>query len=203
MRKRRKLMNRLPTVSEKVKEQIHDKLVRIEILIQKSHADCRTRKEQLAVKSIKTNAKFFFSYAKQFSSTRSTIGPLLNKLNEYTASSAEMANLLSAQYSSLFSVPSKDSPYFTMEEDENTNILTDIDFSEQDIIDAIDEIKNNAASGPDGLAAIFLKKCKNSLSKPLLLLWRKCLDQGITPLKLKQAHIIPIHKGGHQGLAVN
>ena len=89
-----------------------------------------------------------------------------------------------------------------MEEDENTNILTDIDFSEQDIIDAIDEIKNNAASGPDGLAAIFLKKCKNSLSKPLLLLWRKCLDQGITPCKLKQADI-PIHKGGHQGLAVN
>ena len=33
--------------------------------------------------------------------------------------------------------------------------------------------------------AIFLKKCKNSLSK------------------LKEAHIIPIHKGGHQGLAAN
>ena len=36
--------------------------------------------------------------------------------------------------------------------------LEDIDFSEQDIIDAIDEIKNNAASGPDGIAAIFFEE---------------------------------------------
>ncbi len=90
-----------------------------------------------------------------------------------------------------------------MGENEDEIVMTDIDFSEQDIIDAIDEIKNNAASGPDGLAAIFLKKCKISLSKPLFQLWRKCLDRGITPCKLKEAHIIPIYKGGHQGLAVN
>ena len=90
-----------------------------------------------------------------------------------------------------------------MEEDQLEGQLEDIDFSEQDIIDAIDEIKNNAASGPDGIAAIFLKKCKNSISKPLYHLWRKCLDRGITPIKLKEAHIIPIHKGGHQGLAAN
>ena len=177
--------------------------MRIEILIQKSHHDCRTRKEKLAVKSIKTNPKFFFSYAKQFSATRSKIGPLLNELKEYTASSSAMANLLSAQYSSVFSTPSENSPYFGMEEDQLEGRLEDIDFSEQDIIDAIDEIKNNAASGPDGIAAIFLKKCKNSISKPLYHLWRKCLDRGITPIKLKEAHIIPIHKGGHQGLAAN
>ena len=206
MRKRRKLMDQLnhPASSENKKDKIRDKLIQIEILIQKSHSDCRTRKEQLAVKSIKTNPKFFFSYAKQFSSTRSKIGPLLNELKEYTASSSKMANLLSAQYSSVFSTPSEDSPYFAMEEDENEDMLVDIDFSEQDIIDAIDEIKKpNAASGPDGIAAMLVKKCKTSLSKPLFQLWRKCLDRGITPSKLKEAHIIPIHKGGHQGLAAN
>ena len=106
-----------------------------------------------------------------------------------------MANLLSAQYSSVFSKPT-DSPYFAMVENVNSASITDIDFTEQDIIDAIDELKNTLSSGPDGLAAIFLKKCKTSLSKPLYYLWRKCLDQGITPCKLKDAHIIPIHKGG-------
>ena len=85
----------------------------------------------------------------------------------------------------------------------NVPTITDIEFTEQDIIDAIDELKNNSASGPDGLAAIFLKKCKNSLAKPLFHMWRKCLDLGITPQKLKEAHIIPIHKGGHQGLPAN
>ena len=115
------------STSDKKKESIKNKLVKIEILLQKSHADCRDRKEQLALKAIKTNPKFFFSYAKQFSSTRSKIGPLLNKLNEYTASSTEMANLLSTQYSSVHSIP-KDSPYFAMEEEVDSVEIKDIDF---------------------------------------------------------------------------
>ncbi len=203
MRKRRKLMIQLEkSTTDRRKEKIREKLVQIEILIQKSHIDIRSRKEQLAVKAIKTNSKYFYAYAKQFSSTRSKVGPLLDELKEYTSSSTKMANILSSQYSSVFSEPIE-SPYHAEEEDPNIESLTDIDFSEQDIIDAIDELKNNSASGPDGLVAIFLKKCKNSLSKPLFQLWRKCLDQGITPCKLKEAHIIPIYKGGHQGLAAN
>ena len=203
MRKRRKLICQSnEATSEKKKEKVKAKLIKIEILLQKSHSEARSRKEQLAVKAIKTNSKFFFSYAKQFSATKSSIGPLLNENNEYTGSSSKMANLLSSQYSSVFSKPS-DSPYYTMEENENDETITDIDFTEQDIIDAIDELKNTSASGPDGLAAIYLKKCKESLSRPLFLLWRKCLDKGMTPNKLKEAHIIPIHKGGHQGLPSN
>ena len=203
MRKRRKLLDQLEqTESDKKKEAIREKLIRIELLLRKSHSDDRSRKEQLAVKAIKTNSKYFFSYAKQFSSTRSSIGPLLNEFNEYTASSSKMANLLSAQYSAVFSTP-VDSPYYALQEDMNGESITDIDFTEQDIIDAIDELKNASASGPDGLSAILLKRCKESLSKPLFQLWRKCLNRGITPCKLKEAHIIPIHKGGHQGLASN
>ena len=185
MRKRRKLMDKLnQSVSETKKEEIRAKLVKIELLLQKSHSEGRSRKEQLALKAIKTNSKYFFAYAKQFSSTRSSIGPLLNEVNEYTASSSKMANLLATQYSSVFSKPT-DSPYYEMEENEEDISITDIHFTEQDIIDAIDELKNSSASGPDGLAAIFLKKCKDSLAKPLFLLWRKCLDQGVTPCKLK------------------
>ena len=203
MRKRRKLMDKSnQATSEIKKEKIRNKLIKIEILLQKSHSEARSRKEQLAVKAIRTNSKYFFSYAKQFSSTKSSIGPLLNENNEYTASSSKMGNLLSSQYSAVFSKRS-DSPYYAMVENQDDVTITDIDFSEQDIIDAIDELKNTSASGPDGLAAIFLKKCKESLAKPLFYLWRKCLDQGITPDKLKEAHIIPIHKGGHQGLPAN
>ena len=204
MRKRSKLNKQLneESTSEQKKQSIKSKLIEIELLLQKSHADARTRREQLAVKAIKTNSKFFFAYAKQHSTTKTSIGPLLTENNEYTASSSKMANLLSNQYSSVFSKPI-DSPYFTLEEKEDVPTITDIEFTEQDIIDAIDELKNNSASGPDGLAAIFLKKCKNSLAKPLFHMWRKCLDLGITPQKLKEAHIIPIHKGGHQGLPAN
>ena len=112
-----------------------------------------------------------------------------------------MANILSEQYASVFSVPSgKSSP-----EEINNSIpmLDDIVFTEEDIINAIDELRNNSASGPEGLAAILLKKCKKSLAKPLYSLWRDCLDKGMTPSKLKEAHIIPVHKGGSQGTPSN
>ena len=145
MRKRRKLMEKLSqSTTEMKKESIKNKLVKIELLLQKSHIDCRSRREQLAVKAIKTNSKYFFAYAKQFSSIRSSIGPLLNEVNEYTSSPSKMANLLSAQYASVFSKP-KDSPYFSMNEEVDSAVITDITFTEQDIIDAIDELKNSSA----------------------------------------------------------
>ena len=203
MRKRRKLIQKYSaTSSDNHKEKIRKKLIQIEITLQKSHQKGLERKEQLALKAIRTNPKYFFSYAKQFSKSKSKIGPLLDKLNNYTYSSPEMAEILSSQYSSVFTKTSP-SPYHEMEEDTDIPMITDIHFTEEDIVDAIDELSNTAASGPDGMAAIFLKKCKNSLSGELFHLWRDCLDKGITPAKLKEGHIIPIHKGGHQGLAAN
>ena len=202
MRKRRKLSIQMESNSSIVKkEKIREKLIKIELLLQASHADARDRKEKLAIKAIKTNPRFFYSYAKQYSVVKSKIGPLLNDRNEYTKSSYEMANILSRQYSAVYSTPRAN--IWSNESDDTIPTISDIFFTEEDIKDAIDELRNNSASGPDGIAAIFLKKCKISIAKPLYSLWRDCLDHGITPSKLKIGHIIPIHKGGHHGVASN
>ena len=130
MRKRRKLTEQMETTnSDARKAKIRDKLVAIELLLQKSHMEARTRKEQLAVKAIKSNSKFFFSYAKQYSTVRSKIGPLLNEKNEYTNSSFEMANILSKQYASVFSLPCN-SPYLEKTDDPDIPTLTDVTFTE-------------------------------------------------------------------------
>ena len=203
MRKRRKLSIQLEEATSQVRQKkIRDKLISIELLLQRSHIEARDRKEKLAVKAMKTNPRFFFSYAKKFSVTKTKVGPLLNTKNEFTNVSSEMANILSNQYSSVFS-ESCDSPYFDVTDSDDIPTLTDVTFTEDDLSDAIDEISLTAASGPDGLSAIFLKKCKSSLLTPLAGLWRDCLDLGITPEKLKEAHIIPVFKGGNQGVAAN
>ena len=113
-----------------------------------------------------------------------------------------MADILSSQYSSVFSDP-KDHSIYTDQETNVESSVSDITFTDQDVIDSIDELSNNSSSGPDGVAAILLKKCKKQLSKPLSILWRNCLDLGVTPDDLKAAHIIHIFKSGHQGLASN
>ena len=202
MRKRRKLMIKLESTSiENRKLKIRDKLIKIELLLQTSHTEAKERKEQLAIRAIKTNPRFFFSYAKQFAVTKTSVGPLLNEKNEFTNSSYEMGNILSKQYSSAYSVPS--TQQLANVETSDGPTISDIVFTEEDIVAAIDELRNNSASGPEGLAAIFLKKCKLCLAKPLYGLWRDCLDRGITPAKFKEAHVIPVHKGGHQGVPAN
>eukprot|EP00111_Clytia_hemisphaerica_P017212 TCONS_00050944-protein len=75
--------------------------------------------------------------------------------------------------------------------------ISHIPLTRKDFKDMIGELDNTSAAGPDGFPAIFLKHCKKSLSRPLLILWRKCLDTGKTPETLKKSLIVPIHKGGH------
>ena len=54
--------------------------------------------EAKAIDAIKTNPKYFYSYAKKFAKTKSKIGPLLDENNQYTSSSKKMANLLANQF---------------------------------------------------------------------------------------------------------
>ena len=39
-----------------------------------------------------------------------------------------------------------------------------------------------------------LKICVNSVSKPLGLIFRACLEHGIIPQNWKKANVVPIHK---------
>ena len=65
---------------------------------------------------------------------------------------------------------------------------------------AIDELKPNSASGPDGFPVIMLKNCKLHLAAPLPILWRSCFNSGDIPSLLKKGLIIPQHKGGKWSL---
>ena len=115
-----------------------------------------------------------------------------------------MADILTDQYSSVYSTP-RDQPINPTEffNSDDPSKLIDFDFSEEDFIDAINEIANNASAGPDGFPAILLKQCKTTLSKPLYLIWRSCFDNGITPTQAKQSNIVPIHKGDSTAIPAN
>ena len=81
--------------------------------------------------------------------------------------------------------------------------VTDIFFNWEIFCEAIDAIPTRAAPGPDGIPAIMLKKAKVPISRLLVILFRVFLDQGDIPDILKEALIIPIHKGGSRVEAEN
>ena len=179
---------------------ISKKLANIEHQLQKSYQDQDKFEETRAVDAIKTNPKYFYSYAKHRSKVRYPVGPLEDHTGTLIDNPAEMAKILAEQYKSAFSTPSLSAPDVSTPP---TMTMQDIEFGPDDIADAIDSLSTNSSPGPDRFPAIMLKRCRNNLSVPIFMIWRKSLDTGEIPLSLKNSSITPIYKGGSRHLAKN
>ena len=131
-------------------------MIDIEKKLQKSYRESEEYMEDRAVEAIKDNPKYFYKYTKKRSKCTTKIGPLLNELGHLTNNSKEMAELLSKQYSSVFSKPTSVNDPPT----EAATKLSDIQFTKDDMESVIDELSCTAAAGMDGFPAILLKKCK-------------------------------------------
>ena len=73
----------------------------IEKKLQQSYKQEHTDMEEKAIKPIKSNPKYFFTYAKKFSTVKSAVGPLLNATKELVSCPSKMADILSKQYECL------------------------------------------------------------------------------------------------------
>ena len=94
--------------------------------------------EHQAVKAIKRNSKYFFSYAKKFSHVSTGIGPLIDSARNVIACPMKMASMLSDQYCSVFSQPKErlqDDSYYFPEEDTSAphGSIRDIQFTWKDL----------------------------------------------------------------------
>ena len=151
--------------------------------------------EKNAINNIERNPKYFFSYAKRFSKIRTGIGPLIDACSALVTCPQKMAEILSQQYSRVFSTPihpmSKPEEFFNRDGVQNDTI-SNIIFTEDDLIEAMGEISHNSAAGPDGYPAILLKNCCKAISRPLYMIWRQSMNTGEIPQICKFAHIVPI-----------
>ena len=218
MRRRCKVNKQLTFVrSHSRRIKLEEEAREIEKKLQHSYKQEHSDMEGKAVNAIKTNPKYFFIYAKKFSTMKSSIGPLLNSAKELVSCPLKMADILSKQYSSVFSTPKTPlldpCEYYPMDNndelypndtpvadcisdtDNNEHSLKDIPFTRKDIKDAMDDIPLTASAGPDRFPAQLLRKCSGPLSEPLYILWRESLNKGNVPSVFKTANIIPIHKG--------
>ena len=158
------------------------------------------QKELAAVSTVKSNPKFFYSYAKRLAKTKSTVAPLRATDGTLTNDPREKAELLQAQYKGVFSDPSKADleastsqvvPCLSPE-------LSGFEFTIEDIKDAIKELDPYSAT-PDGdIPAKILCSCKDSLATPLWLLWKDSFSRGVIPSDLKLQYITPIFKKGNK-----
>ena len=74
--------------------------------------------------------------------------------------------------------------------------LTDIEITEQIIIDSIQELSSTSAAGPDGVPSSLLLKCAAELTPSLKLMFSQSLTHGFIHSSLKRAAITPVFKSG-------
>ena len=160
--------------------------------------------EKRAVDKIKVNPKYFYSYAKSFSKVKQSITALLNSDKKLVTERKELANILQQQFCSVFSDthnPDKSPPTFTVPP---LNIEdTELVLTQDDIVEAISEIKLDSAPGPDGIPAVLLKRCASSLSVPIHLLWTESMCTGVVPHFYKTGYVSPLFKKGSRCNAAN
>ena len=108
-----------------------------------------------------------------------------------------MANILQKQYESVFSDPNRHDKILPHADISCSNPnIADIEFSKEDIESAIDEIDRDAATTENDIPASVLKECRNALSYPIYLIWKKSLDTETIPSDMKIQSINPIFKKG-------
>ena len=174
----------------KLRAEIYD----IDQKIKESVMTERKDREAKALLTIIENPRYFFSYAKRFAKKKSTVGPLLNENSELVDDAKVMADLLQKQYSSVFSDPNSEKKKSPNINAEINTTISDIEITTENIIKAINEIAENSACGDEDIPAIILKKCKHTLSYPILLIWKESFQRGFIAKKFKTQIITPIHK---------
>ena len=102
-RKRRNLTSRLRALethnpTSLAIKKIKENLANIHIQIRDSHCHQLEARELEAVRAVKDNPRYFVSYAKRFSKSSSTVGPLKSSDGSLTQDPKEMADLLQRQY---------------------------------------------------------------------------------------------------------
>ena len=76
------------------------------------------------------------------------------------------------------------------------SIIDTVQFDDTSIVQAINKLKPNLSSGPDGLPPLLFKRLKFCLAKPMAMLFQQLLSVGYVPQEWKCAIITHVCKKG-------
>ncbi len=140
------------------------------------------------------NSRPFYAYIKQRTKTRPSIGPLKNANKETVSEDQGMAELLNNFFSSVFT--REDTEHFPRAADMETIVLEEVNITEKAVKDKIRNLKPESATGPDEIGPKLLHELVNELNLPLVLIFRKSLNNGEVPMEWKSDNVTPIFKKG-------
>ena len=97
-----------------------------------------------------------------------------------------------------------DGPLPPMPDDSYSQVSKNvIEFTPNNVKEAIASLKKDSSPGADGVPAVFLQSCVDVLCGPLSLAMKKSVQENNIPDMWKVAHVVPIFKKGNKSQVVN
>lgn len=162
--------------------------------------ECDRRAEMHVIES--NNLGSFYKYVNRRISYRSGIGALIDGAGNVVECDEEKANIFNKYFASVGTVDNNVLPSCRKVVSGNTTLAT-IEFSSSNVKQAINKLRPNLSSGPDGLPPLLFKRLKHCLAGPLAMIYTQMLSVAAVPDEWKQAIITPVFKKGAAGCVSN
>lgn len=151
---------------------------------------------------LQSNVKVFWSYVNKLKKNDHGYCQTM-KYNDTTSDSpSDIAQLFADHFSSVFSKGTSQDT-LNLSVDTNSNVLSNIVLSSDEVLKVLRSLSRNKGGGPDGIPAVFYKECSSELAYPLTLIFNKSLAVGTFPSLWKQANVVPIYKKGDKSIVTN
>ena len=84
----------------------------------------------------------------------------------------------------------------SFEDRQFNTVLTNMEFTEEDVKKKLKKLKPEKSPGPDGMHPKVLVELSDYLAKPLTILYHRSLQESIVPEEWKKSNVTPIFKKG-------
>ena len=149
-------------------------------------------------KRLKKNPKGFWKYVNKQRS-ESGLPSSMVRNGVLATNTSEICDAFRAQFSSVFTnnnTSDQEVSIAAAQVPESLPIPPSIIISHEDFKAASAKLKCSHSSGPDGVPAIVLKRCSNSICLPLTKIFNMSLSTGVFPDKWKESFVFPVFKKG-------
>ena len=136
--------------------------------------------------------KKFWSLSRKITKNRQPIpAAVTHNSSEPATTPKAQANLFNRFFVSCFS---SISPLLKYPPPSPAATLSTITCSEREVLAQLSSLKENKATGPDGISATMLRRTASCIAPALTILFNQSLSTGVFPKCWKTSNVVPIHK---------
>jgi hypothetical protein len=157
------------------------------------HINAKISHEESLVATIRESPKRFHSYIRTRKVGTPSVGPLRLQDGVVSSDCGVMSELFADAFSSVYveNDPIDPAPHRWFDGSIDT-----VPLQLPIVHSKLADLDAGTSMGPDGIHASLLKACRETLSYPLFLLFKKSLDSGTLPDVWRESLIVPLYKRG-------